>query len=76
MAQILVRNLDPDVVNRLKQRAQKHGRSLQSEAKTILTCAAGFSFKEAKKLSADWHKRLSERRIPDISKLVREDRDR
>ena len=36
MAQLLVRHLNDDVVKRLKQRAREHGRSLQSEAKTIL----------------------------------------
>ena len=36
MAQVLVRQLDNKVVVRLKKRAKEHGRSLQSEVKTIL----------------------------------------
>ncbi len=76
MAQILVRNLDPDVVDRLKRRAEKHGRSLQGEAKSILTSAAGLSFQQVRKLSAGWHKKLSGRKIPDITGLVRRDRER
>ncbi|ULA61872.1 MAG: hypothetical protein LZF60_380084 [Nitrospira sp.] len=36
MAQILVRQLDRNVIGRLKKRAKEHGRSLQSEVKTIL----------------------------------------
>ena len=36
MAQVLVRQLDTNVVARLKKRAKEHGRSLQSEVKTIL----------------------------------------
>jgi len=40
MAQILVRNLDEVVVDRLKQRAREEGRSLQSEVRTILSEAA------------------------------------
>ena len=40
MAQILVRNLDEVVVDRLKQRARAEGRSLQSEVRTILSEAA------------------------------------
>lgn len=40
MAQILVRNLDDAVVDRLKQRAREEGRSLQSEVRTILSEAA------------------------------------
>ena len=39
MAQILVRNLDDVVVDRLKQRAREEGRSLQSEVRTILSQA-------------------------------------
>ncbi len=36
MAQVLVRQLDDKIVDRLKKRAKEHGRSLQSEVKTIL----------------------------------------
>lgn len=36
MAQVLVRQLNEQVVERLKKRAKEHGRSLQSEVKTIL----------------------------------------
>ena len=40
MAQILVRDLDPDTVARLKLRAGAHRRSLQSEVRVILEEAA------------------------------------
>jgi len=40
MAQIVVRNLDDAVVERLKQRARQEGRSLQSEVRMILAQAA------------------------------------
>ena len=40
MAQILVRNLDEVVVDRLKQRAREEGHSLQAEVRTILSEAA------------------------------------
>ena len=36
MAQILVRNLDEKIVNRLKARARRNGRSLQAEVRAIL----------------------------------------
>ena len=36
MAQVLVRQLNDKVVDRLKKRAKEHGRSLQSEVKAIL----------------------------------------
>jgi plasmid stability protein len=40
MAQLIVRRLDDDVKKRLKARALKHGRSLEAEAREILTDAA------------------------------------
>lgn len=40
MAQILVRDLDEAVVDRLKQRAREEGHSLQAEVRTILSAAA------------------------------------
>lgn len=43
MAQVLVRNLRPEAVNRLKRKAKRHNRSLQEELKTILEAAAEVS---------------------------------
>lgn len=40
MAQVLVRNLDDAVVERLKARAAKAGRSLEAELRGILEAAA------------------------------------
>ena len=40
MAQVLVRNLDEDVVERLKARAAMAGRSLEAELRDIVTAAA------------------------------------
>ncbi len=37
MATITVRNLDDDVQRRLKRRAAEHGRSMEAEARAILT---------------------------------------
>ncbi len=76
MARILMRNLDPEVVNRLKERARRHGRSLEEEARLILTNAAGISFDNARKLARQWHKKLAGRRLPDSTDLIREDRQR
>lgn len=36
MAQLIVRNLDDELVARLKQRAAKHGRSAEAEHREIL----------------------------------------
>ena len=76
MAQILVRNLDEQIVERLKERAQRRGRSLQAEAKEILTQAAGIGFKEAGSLVRLWQKRLTGREIPNSTHLIRADRER
>jgi plasmid stability protein len=40
MAQLLLHNLDDGVTERLRQRAQEHGRSLEEEARVILDEAA------------------------------------
>ena len=76
MARILIRDLDDETVRRLKERARRHGRSLQGEAKLILTQAAGMSPSEARQLARQWHQKLAGRELPDSTDLVREDRQR
>jgi len=36
MAQLIVRNLDPDIVSRLRRRAARNGRSVEAEHREIL----------------------------------------
>ena len=76
MAQILIRDLDDETVKRLKDRARQHGRSLQGEARLILTHAAGIGFSDARKLARQWQRKLAGRELPDSTVLVREDRQR
>ena len=77
MAQMLVRDLDPEVVERLKARARVHGRSLQKEVKAILEEAAEtLSLREAEEVAESWQKRLAGREYSDSAELVREDRER
>lgn len=40
MAQLLVRNLDEDVKERLREKARRYGVSLEEQARTILSAAA------------------------------------
>jgi plasmid stability protein len=40
MAQILVRQLPDEVKERLREKALRHGRSLEDEARTVLSAAA------------------------------------
>ena len=80
MAAINVRQLDDDVVARLKQRASSNNRSLEGEVRHILECAAAddMAAKRARFLEAS--RRLREktkgRKHTPAEVLIREDRDR
>jgi plasmid stability protein len=79
MAQILVRNLDDDVVARLKAQAKENGRSLQAQAKSILERAASqpkVDMATARGMCEAFRKRFRGRDFPDSVDLIREDRDR
>jgi len=79
MAQILVRNLDEEVVARLKERARKEGRSLQSKVRQILEEAANspqLDMETARKRIEKLRERFKGRKFPDSVELIREDRDR
>ncbi len=77
MAQVLVRQLNSKIVARLKKRAKEHGRSLQSEVKTILEEAVP-DYEGAWKRIEGLRKRLrkSGRKFSDSAALIREDRER
>ncbi len=77
MAQVLVRQLDDRIVDRLKKRAKEHGRSLQSEVKAILEDAVP-DYERAWKRIDSLRLRLkrSGRKFSDSAALIREDRDR
>ncbi|HUO76391.1 MAG TPA: hypothetical protein VMU21_02345, partial [Thermodesulfovibrionales bacterium] len=66
MAQLLVRDIKPETINRLKDRAKQHNRSLQGEAKLILEEAAQkMTMEEFKARAQKWHKRLAGRKFGD-----------
>ena len=77
MASVTIRNLDDEVVARLKDRAKTNKRSLEAELREILTRSAGSMTQEeliafAKRVAAQ---------TPDVpqtdsTELIREDRDR
>lgn len=77
MAQVLVRQLNDKIVERLKKRAKENGRSLQSEVKTILEEAVP-DYEGAWKRIAKFQKTLKQsgRKFSDSATLIREDRDR
>lgn len=76
MSNILVRDLNPSVVGRLKAIAKRHGRSLQKEVKAILTEAASFLAAEAASASVKWQTNLSGRVFRNSADSIREDRGR
>jgi len=76
MADLLIRNVEAGVINRLKLRAKQHHRSLQGELKHIVEEAAKLTIADAKKISAKWHKQLSGGSFTDSAELLHEDRNR
>ena len=76
MPDILVRGLDGETLKRLKARASRNGRSLQSEAKLLLERAAGAGAEEVAAMLAGWKKRFAGRRFSSSAGLIREDRGR
>lgn len=74
MAQVIVRHLDNDVVDALKQRAKRHKRSLEQELRDILMSAAKPTRSEALEL-ADAVRARSLPQHTDSTELLREDRD-
>ena len=76
MAQVLVRDIDDAVIDRLKVRAQHNGRSLEAELRMILQRAST-------ERDRDWRAELERvramftgRTFSDSAELIREDRDR
>ncbi len=76
MSQLLVRDLTAETIQRLKNRARRHGRSLQGEVKLILEAAAGLSPDEARLVAEEWRERLAGTAHSDSTELIREDRGR
>lgn len=74
MAQILIRDLDAKLVQRLKEQAQENGRSLQAEAKEILKRGARMNRKEIQKALCRIRKATKGRVFSDSVELLREDR--
>ena len=74
MGQILVRNLDDEVIARLKSSALAHGTSLEAEARRILDEGTKVSREEFAKRAAAIRARQKPHRTR-AEDLIREDRD-
>jgi plasmid stability protein len=71
-----VRNLDDDLIARLKRRAARHGRSAEAEHREILRQAlAGEDEARFDSLAADLRKLTRDRRQTPSEILLREGRD-
>ncbi len=77
MANVTIRNLDEEVIARLKVRAKANNRSLEVELREILTRASESMTRQELRALA---KRIAARtaNVPqtDSTELIREDRDR
>ena len=79
MAALLIPEINPDILGRLEDRAKKHGRSLESEARAILESAVGStkaSQAETRQAFRELRKRLAGKIQGDSADLIREDRER
>ncbi len=76
MPDILIRGLSVQTINRLKARAERNNRSLQSETKMLLERAARYDADQIADLFRKWDERFAGRRLSSSTRMVREDRDR
>lgn len=76
MAKVLIRDVDDRTLDRLKQRAVRNKRSLQSELLAIVERAAALDVVESRTVAARIRRKLSGRDHSDSTALVAEDRRR
>jgi hypothetical protein len=76
MSQLLIRNLDEQTIDRLKELAKRHNRSLQGEVKLILEEHAARPFDEPLVIAERWQSYFAGRTFSDSTDQVREDRER
>jgi len=76
MPDVLVRGVDPDVLEALKGRAKQHGRSLQLELKLILEQAARVNMIDARAAAERIRRSLRKGKHSDSAALLAEDRAR
>ncbi|MBI3467022.1 MAG: hypothetical protein HY000_28745 [Planctomycetes bacterium] len=76
MAQVLVRGLDQETVERLRRRAESRGRSLQAELKEILERASRVDMLKARQLADQIRHSLEGPFHSDSASLIAEDRAR
>lgn len=77
MKQILVRNIDDDIVERLKRKARRNGTSLEQTARNALAAAvAEVDREDMAAFAANMRTRTAQRRPElDVVAAIRHDRD-
>ena len=76
MPNVLVRDVEETVLEKLKEQAQRNGRSLQTEMLSILNIFAGYNSLSDEQTAAVIKDSLRGRVFSDSSELLREDRSR
>jgi len=77
MGSITIRNLDDDVIARLKERARANGRSLEAELREIVAMSARQPSREEFLAEIDRIRAMTPSPLQtDSTALIREDRDR
>ena len=79
MAQVLVRDVDDDVLEELKRRAERHRQSIECEIRSILKDAAGAPLLDRETVlrrMAQIRQELQGQSFSDTVELIREGRDR
>ena len=76
MAQVLIRGLDPELVERLRAQAKRNGRSLEAELRVGLESLAKDTPEEAVRKADEIRAMLKGRKFSDSTELIREDRER
>ena len=76
MANVLLRDIPGEVLNRLKNMAKAHNRSLQQELRVVLENTAGQTLPDIFQKASELRKELRKKavRFTDSAKLLREDR--
>lgn len=76
MARVLIRDLDERMVEKLKARASRNGRSLQAELHLIVERAAAIDVLDSRGVAARIRRKLGDRRHSDSAAMLAEDRQR
>jgi plasmid stability protein len=78
MANLTIRNMEDEVVERMKERAAQNGRSLEAELREVVRQAASRRTRKELLAAADRVAAMTPKGVvqTDSAELIREDRDR